>query len=173
MQLKKLLLIVGFFLLFINIVNSQEDIIEKEGYKIPMYNYTQIEPLLNPDNSDNTIYVFNFWATYCAPCIKELPHFERIGKEYADKNVKIILISLDFKAQIESKVIPFLKKRGITSEVVLLSDPDANSWIDKINPSWSGAIPATLIVKGNKKEFYEQEFTYEELKSVITKFIDS
>lgn len=170
MYLNKSVPIFAFLLLFISTVSSQQTVIEKEGYKIPVYNYTQIEPLLNPDDTDNTIYIFNFWATYCAPCIKELPYFERIGKEYTDKKVKVILISLDFKAQVESRVIPFLKKSGIASQVVLLSDPDANSWIDKISPSWSGAIPATLIVKGNKREFYEQEFTYEGLKSVITKF---
>ncbi len=149
-----------------------QQIIQNSSYKIPIYNFNQIEPLFNPATNNDTVYIFNFWATYCAPCIKELPHFEKIGQEYTDKKVKIILVSLDFKSQIESRVIPFLQRRNILSEVVVLSDPDANSWIDKVNPNWSGAIPATLIVKGNRKEFYEKEFTYEEIKSLTNKFLE-
>ena len=168
---KNLLLIFGFlFTVGFFSIHAQQ-IIEKKGYKIPVYNFTEIEPLFNPSGNNDTVYIFNFWATYCAPCIKELPYFDRINNEFSDKKVKIILVSLDFKAQIESRVIPFIKRRSIQSEVVVLSDPDANSWIDKVSPEWSGAIPATLVVKGNDKEFYEKEFTYDEINSLTTKFL--
>lgn len=159
------------FSLCVNNTLKAQSIVQKDGYTIPVYNFEEIEPLLNPSTSNDTVYVFNFWATYCAPCIKELPHFEKVNETYADKKVKVVLISLDFKSQIETRVIPFLKRRDIKSEVVILSDPDANAWIDKVSTSWSGAIPATLVVKGNKKEFYEKEFTYEELQSVINQFL--
>lgn len=147
------------------------NVVEKDGYSIKVYNFDQIEPLFHPSADNDTVYIFNFWATYCAPCIKELPYFEKVNEMYADKKVKVMLISLDFKSQIESRVIPFLKRKDIKSEVVVLSDPDANSWIDKVSPSWSGAIPATLVVKGEKREFYEKEFSYEELQSVINSFL--
>lgn len=160
------------FLLCFNKKLEAQHIVEKDGYTISVYNFKEIEPLLNPSTNNDTVYVFNFWATYCAPCIKELPHFEKANEVYADKKVKVILISLDFKAQIETRVVPFLKRKDIKADVVVLSDPDANAWIDKVSPSWSGAIPATLVVKGDKREFYEKEFTYEELQSVINQFLN-
>lgn len=149
-----------------------QQVVEKDGIKIPIFNFEQIEPLLNPPRADDTTYIFNFWATYCAPCIKELPHFERINSEYADRKVKVILVSLDFKSQIETGVIPFIIKRELQSKVIVLSDPDANTWIDKVSKSWTGAIPATLFVKGksDRKEFYEKQFTYDELKNIMDKF---
>lgn len=78
---------------------------------------------------------------------------------------------MDFKSKIATQVVPFIKKHQLKSSVILLSDPDANSWINKINPQWSGSLPATLIVKGNKREFYEKTFTYNELELLTTKFL--
>lgn len=148
--------------------------LEKENQigGIPVYTFNEIEPMFHTKTSNDTIYIFNFWATYCAPCIKELPHFEAIGKKYANEKIKIILISLDFKSHIQNAVIPFIEKRNIKLPVIVLADPDANAWIDKIDPSWNGAIPATLIVKKGERAFYNKEFTYEELDLLITKFLE-
>ncbi len=148
-----------------------QQVVKSEGVEIPVYNYSQLEPMLHPKADNDTTYIFNFWATYCIPCIKELPFFDQIGKEYASKKVKVVLISMDFKSKINSQVIPFMKKRKVQSSVVLLSDPDANSWINKVDPTWSGALPATLIVKGDKREFHEKSFTYDELQVLTTKFL--
>ncbi|WP_071147599.1 TlpA disulfide reductase family protein [Bacteroides ihuae] len=145
--------------------------VKSENVEIPIYDYAQLEPMLHPKADNDTTYIFNFWATYCIPCIKELPFFDQIGEKYASKKVKVVLISMDFKSKITSQVIPFIKKKNVQSHVVLLSDPDANSWIDKINPTWSGALPATLIVKGNSREFYEKSFTYDELQVLTIKFL--
>lgn len=147
---------------------------EKENQtikKIPVYTFKEIEPMFHPETSNDTTYVFNFWATYCAPCIKELPYFEAAGEKYANEKVKIVLISLDFKSRIQDGVIPFIKKRNIKLPVVVLSDPDANAWIDKIDPSWDGGIPATLIVKKGTKAFYSKGLTFEELDLLISKFL--
>ncbi|WP_165026651.1 TlpA disulfide reductase family protein [Dysgonomonas sp. ZJ279] len=145
---------------------------ESQISKIPVYTFDEIEPMFHPETSNDTTYVFNFWATYCAPCIKELPHFEAIGKKYANEKIKIVLISLDFKSRIENGIIPFIEKRNIKLPVIVLADPDANAWIDKVDPSWDGTIPATLIVKKGEKAFYSKEFTYEELDLLITKFLE-
>ncbi len=108
-------------------------------------------------DGDST-YVVNFWATWCGPCVKELPYFEELNKKYSKTAFKQILVSLDSPKKIESKVIPFIEKNAIKSEVVLLADGKYNSWIDLVDPRWSGAIPITLILKGEKKLFYEREF---------------
>lgn len=110
------------------------------------------------DLSTDTTYVVNFWATWCGPCVKELPYFEELNDKYSKEHFKQILVSLDSRRKIDSKVIPFLEKNEIKSEVVLLADGKFNSWIDLVDPRWSGAIPITLILKGDQKLFYEQEF---------------
>ncbi len=121
---------------------------------------------------NDTTYVINFWATWCAPCVKELPYFEELNQKYTDKKLKVILVSQDFSKQLEKKLKPFLEKNKLQSEVLVLIDPDANSWIDKVNPAWSGAIPATVVYKGDKNEFYEKSFeNFEELEEIITPFL--
>ncbi|WP_089681763.1 TlpA family protein disulfide reductase [Catalinimonas alkaloidigena] len=110
--------------------------------------FAELERVLQ--QQEDTLYVVNFWATWCGPCIKELPDFEAAARKYADQNVKFLLVSLDFANQFEKKVIPFVEKRKLSSEIVLLDEPDYNTWIDSVEPSWQGSIPATLIF--NKKD---------------------
>lgn len=133
---------------------------------IPVYDFKTFEPLLHINN--DTTYIVNFWATWCKPCVAELPYFEQLHETYKNEKVKVLLVSLDFSTQIEKKLIPFMEKRQLKSEVVVLDDPDANGWIDKVDPKWSGAIPATIIFKGDKRGFFEQSFeNYEDLVSVM------
>lgn len=115
--------------------------------------------------------MINFWATWCKPCVAELPYFELINSRYPDKEVEVILVSLDLPNQVETKLIPFVKKQRIQSKIVLLDDPDANTWIPKVNENWSGSIPATIIYKGNTSNFYERSFTYDELERELKKML--
>ncbi|MBC7389982.1 MAG: redoxin domain-containing protein [Opitutaceae bacterium] len=125
-------------------------------------------------SKSDSVYVLNFWATWCKPCVEELPAFEQVTKDYKGKNVKVILICMDFKSKLKERVIPFVKKNGLLSEVLLLNEPDYNSWIDKVDKKWSGSIPATLIIKGDLgiRNFFEQSFEFPQLKSEIDKVIN-
>ena len=138
--------------------------------KIPSYNFGEFSHLLEKNN--DTTYIINFWATWCKPCIKELPAFEMIHEEYRSEKVKVILASLDFPKQLESHVIPFIEKHQIKSEVVLLNDPDANNWIPKVDTTWTGAIPATLMYNSNKRMFYERSFSFEEIEKELIAIIN-
>lgn len=135
--------------------------------EIPVLNFEQFEKYLNID--DDNIHVVNFWATWCAPCVKELPYFEAVNAEYADKNVKVLLVSLDFNLK---KLNVFLAKNELKSQKVLLDDPDQNAWIPKVSPDWSGAIPATVIYGKGKRKFYEKSFTKAELENELKNFIN-
>ena len=132
--------------------------------------FDEFKPLL--EKSDDKVHVINFWATWCKPCIAELPYFEELNQKYNGKEVDFLLVSLDFATQLTSRVIPFLQKRKIKSKVVLLDDPKSSVWIDLVDKSWSGAIPATLVYRLGKSKFYEKEFhSQEELENIITSFI--
>jgi thiol-disulfide isomerase/thioredoxin len=117
--------------------------------------------------SNDTTYVLNFWATWCSPCVKEIPIFEKLHQDVSGQKVKVILVSLDFVKQLDSRVIPFLEEKGISAEVKIVTDTDYNSWIDRVDPSWSGAIPATLIYNKDRRVFLEKELSYNELFTQI------
>ena len=122
-------------------------------------------------NSDKT-YVVNFWATWCAPCVKELPHFEDLRAAHKNGDVEVVLVSLDFKNQYERRLLPFLKKKEYKSRLIHMTDPKTNEWIDKVDPSWEGTIPATLYISGKKRRFVEKAYmSYEELNSELESFI--
>lgn len=121
--------------------------------------------------NDDKVYVVNFWATWCAPCVKEIPYFEKLHQQ--NKNVIVIIASLDSKKDIEKKLIPFLKRKKITAQVVSLNDRDYNIWLPKIDRDWSGSIPATFIFSGNQKLFAEREFeNFTELNDYVNAFIN-
>jgi thiol-disulfide isomerase/thioredoxin len=144
-------------------LSSDNIIADVTGIKV--IDYKGLQPYLQ--KKEDTLYVINFWATWCKPCVKELPYFERVNKEFKDEPVRVILVSLDFPKQLESKLIPFIEKNNIQSEVIVLNDPDSNNWINKIDESWSGAIPATLFYSGKTRIFHEKTFTYSELVKII------
>ena len=139
-------------------------------FAFSMSGYSQNVKLLNIDqlnerikNGKDSTYVVNFWATWCAPCIKELPHFEKLNAEHKAEKLAVLLVSVDFKSKLKLAVIPFVKRKNMKSEVFLLNESSPQEYIDRIDKSWSGSIPATLFIKGDKRTFIESEFTYEQL----------
>ena len=117
----------------------------------------------------DTLLIVNFWATWCKPCVEELPYFEQIQKEFLAQKVKVILVSQDDPEQLDSRVNAFIRKKKLQSEVWLMTESNPNTWIDAVDVNWTGAIPATLIVKpnGSYAGFHEKSLNYEELKSLI------
>jgi len=122
------------------------------------------------NHGHDTTFIINFWATWCVPCVKELPNFEKLNDEYKNENLKVLLVNLDYKSKLNSSVLPFLKKNGIKNEVFMLNEPDPEVYINRIDSSWSGALPATLILKDKKRKFFEKDFTYSELLSEYKNF---
>ena len=167
--MKYLILIFSFFTLVSCKDKKDDKLALNENEQIEVYDFAGLEPLLSAQ--DNTVYIINFWATWCAPCVKELPFFEKINTEYRNKNVEVILVSLDFPHLYESKLKPFIVEHDIKSKVIALDDVDMNTWIPIVNPDWSGSIPATLIYKNDKSKFFEQSFTYETLENETLKFL--
>ena len=141
------------------------------NFSFEIVDFNGLKPYLSTDN--DSIYVVNFWATWCKPCVKEMPYFQRLAKEYSSKKVKLLLVSLDFPNKYESLLQPFIEENNIDSEVIALNDPNSNAWIPQIDESWSGAIPATIIFNKDERKFYEQSFTYEELENQLKSVINN
>lgn len=142
---------------------------DQQSENLEIYDYEGLQRYLT--TTSNKTYVVNFWATWCAPCVKELPYFEKLNSSYADKKVEVILVSLDFPKKYDTHLKPFIKDKKLKSKVVALNDMDSNMWIPKISENWSGAIPATLIYNKEKRQFYEQSFTYDELETEVKQFL--
>jgi len=152
-----------FFFLFLLTISCSKQTVEDA--EIVERDYL-IELLKKPPVEK--IQVINFWATWCLPCVEELPAFVSIDQR---DNIEVILISLDDVSNAETLVNPFIKKNEITSTVKLLNDPYAAEWIPLVDDHWDGAIPATLIQKGEKKMFYNKSFEISELEDEIAKFL--
>jgi thiol-disulfide isomerase/thioredoxin len=113
------------------------------------------------------VLVINFWATWCAPCIKELPLFEKLNDE---KKATVILVSMDYDLDPNiEKVDRFISRKKLRSKVVVLTESNPNSWIEKIDKRWSGALPATLIIntKTGNREFVQGEVGEGELERIL------
>ena len=138
---------------------------------IPAYS---ADDIIHRTSSKDTLYIINFWATWCAPCVQELPEFNKLQKKYEGRPVKILLVSLDFKTDYPNKLAVFLQRKNITPEVAWLSDTNPNDFIPKIENSWEGSIPATVIVHPGKgfKKFIEGQVSEREITTIAERLID-
>ncbi|MDZ4667798.1 MAG: TlpA disulfide reductase family protein [bacterium] len=120
------------------------------------------------DKSD-TVYVINFWATWCKPCLKELPSFESLGERFATQKVKVLLVSLDQKVQIESQLKPYVRNQYLRNKIYHFYDPKVVKWQQKIDKNWTGTLPATLIHQGRSgyTKMFVGPLTYQELYQTV------
>lgn len=123
--------------------------------------FDQFAEVYLQENNTDSIHIINFWATWCKPCVKELPLFDSLTNE----NYTVTLVSLDFTSE---AVASYVQRKNVQSEVVLLSDQNTNRWIDLVDPNWSGAIPFTIVKYKDKMLFFEKAYhSLQELKTDI------
>ena len=135
------------------------------GQQVEIVKFSSLQSII--DSKSDKIQVINFWATWCAPCVKELPFFEAL-RDSSIQGVEVTLVNLDFADKI-GKVNSFMVRKQMKSRVILLDEVDYNQWIDKVDKNWSGAIPATLIINGTtgKRKFVEKELEKGDLEKMI------
>jgi len=144
---------------------------EVNSQSIPKWKITDLEEYIA--KSDTPVIV-NFWATYCVPCIKEIPYFQEVVKQYEEKGVKLLLVSLDFRESFPDKISSFADKRKFTSPIVWLDETDADYFCPKVDSTWSGVMPATLFINNKKghRSFFEEEMSKEKFESEIRKIVN-
>ncbi len=144
--------------------------LESKTQPYSIKSFAEVDSFLN--NTNDTLYIINFWATWCKPCIEELPGFEKVNALNGERNIKVILVSLDSETNRKRSLDPFLERNALSSEIWVMPDKKPIDWIDKINPAWQGSIPATYFFNNAKNihEFNEHPFTYEELMTKINSF---
>jgi thiol-disulfide isomerase/thioredoxin len=125
-------------------------------------------------SANDTLYIINFWATWCKPCVEELPHFERIRDMFPGQKLRIVLISTDSRKMYETKLKEFVQKKNMQCEVLWMRAGNPDAWINTVDEQWSGAIPATLILKPKIgfTWFKEGEITFNELMQLTTQVIN-
>ncbi len=118
---------------------------------------------------NDTVYVVNFWATFCKPCIEEIPDFILLAEKYKSQKVKLILVSLDLPSYYPKKIADFAKENNYHTNIVWLQETDADYFCPMIDEKWSGAIPATIIVNNSigYRKFLEDQISPEELESIL------
>jgi len=158
--MKRIVFILGIFF-FHSVINAQS---------IPKWKITDLEDYIN--KSEIPV-VVNFWATYCGPCIEEIPYFEELVKKYDDKGVKLLLVSLDFEDFYPNKIRKFADKMKFTAPIVWLDETNADYFCPRIDTAWSGVMPATLLVnnKRNFRAFFEEKIPRQKFEEEIQKML--
>ncbi len=143
-----------------------------QKHMLKSVNFDELKTIIH--KNDNKLYVVNFWATWCKPCVEELPGFMEVNKNYSkDPRFKMVLVSLDLASEMDTKVKAFLLKNNIDVDVYILDDNKRmNEWIPAVDAKWTGAIPATILYRNGKRlEFKEGRLQKNELEQIINKHL--
>jgi thiol-disulfide isomerase/thioredoxin len=157
------------FIVFLILISCQKN--EKFETNITLLDSVKLTALIS-ENKGNVL-VVNVWATWCVPCIEEMPDLIKLTDSYESENIKIIGISIDYPEEIQSKILPFVKKNKINFPVYVNDFKNDEALINFLNTEWSGAIPVTFIYdkEGKQKEFLLGKHSFDEFKSAIEKYL--
>jgi len=111
--------------------------------------------------------IVNFWATFCKPCLEEIPHFQKMQEKYEKDGLQIIFVSLDLQDAYPKKVNAFIRKRKMSS--YFLDETNADYFCPKVDEKWSGVIPATLFINNEKnyRKFVEEQISEDVFENEI------
>jgi len=126
------------------------------------------------EQKNDSIYIINFWATFCKPCVAEIPNFIKITNKYKKDKVKLMLVSLDLPSFYPARIAAFAAKNNFATNIAWLEETDADYFCPMIDKSWGGSIPATIIVntKTGYRKFFEAELSAVEFDVVVENYFD-
>jgi thiol-disulfide isomerase/thioredoxin len=161
------------FLLLFSLISTNDNYSQQSEIKVETIDKLKLEKLIKERNGK--VLLLNLWATWCVPCREEFPDLVRLSSNYKNKNVEVVGISIDYPEEINSKIIPFLKKQNVNFKNYVNGFEKDEHLIDMIDPKWNGSLPATVIYdqKGKKKVFLEGKKSYSEFQKTISKMINA
>jgi len=111
--------------------------------------------------------IINFWATWCAPCVEEMPWFNKIVNQ--NKNVELVFVSLDNNSAYPAKIQSFVKAKKISATLIWLNETNAEVFCPIIDEDWAGSIPATLFINNsrNYRRFIEAQLSPTEIRKQL------
>lgn len=122
----------------------------------PVYkDYSALAPLFQQRN--DTTYLVNFWATWCKPCLEELPLLQQLAEESSDAPLRVILVSLDTEPGAIDRIPGYLQNRGIDLPTVVLTD-ERSSWKRELDEKWDGSLPTTFVYRNDLRYIYRRPF---------------
>ncbi len=135
----------------------------------------KINDLLQEINASAEPTIINFWASWCKPCLEEIPWMEQNVDSIKNTPIKLILVSLDIKADYPDNITAFVQKNKYHSEVVWLDESNANMYCPKIDRDWFGNLPVTLFINRKKgyRKFYNQQISAPQFKIALQKLLNN
>ncbi|MBB4078700.1 thiol-disulfide isomerase/thioredoxin [Lewinella aquimaris] len=127
----------------------------EESLPIVYQHYDEIAPIFSQRN--DTTYVINFWATWCKPCLEELPLLNSLQRQYDDAALRVVLVSLDTETRAIARIPEYLNRRGIDLPTIVLTD-ERPSWMRDLDGNWNGALPTTFIYRNDLRYIYRRNF---------------
>ncbi|MFQ5709806.1 MAG: redoxin domain-containing protein [bacterium] len=133
--------------------NAPTSIIAESEWVVEPLDEARLERLLKQRNGKALL--LNVWATWCVPCKEEFPDLVRLAQVYQNRGAEIVGLSVDYPDEVASKIVPFLKNKGVNFRVFVGDFKDDEKFINRLNQKWSGALPATFIFdsSGNQRAF--------------------
>ena len=149
-------------------VYSFTNVQKNDSPEVKVITVSELKNLIN-DRSGKPLLI-NVWATWCAPCREEFPDLVKIANEYYGQ-IDVVGISVDFPEEIDSKIIPFLKKQNASFNNYVIKVIEPENFINLLNENWSGAIPGTFIYdkNGGQVKHLIGKQSYEEFEKAVLK----
>jgi thiol-disulfide isomerase/thioredoxin len=138
----------------------QLDIIDQEGVK------------KITENKTKKLRLINVWATYCGPCVEELPELVEMNRMYRNRDFEMFTIGLDEPAEKE-RALDFLKQRHVSAKNYLFDSGDRDKLAEALDANWRGPMPYTILVAPGGQIIYRQDGPLEsrEVKKAIVNFL--
>ena len=134
----------------------------------------KMNDLLKRIDTTSVPLVVKFWATWCGPCVRELPWFEKNVAAMKEKKIKLLLVSLDYAGDYPKGIAAFAKRNGIVSEIIWLDETNPDDFCPKLDKRWQGTIPVSLMVNHTKnyRQFYNQQLPEPKLLQELNKLVE-
>lgn len=152
-------LLVFFLVLFTSTVFCQ---------KVKKMAITDVEAYIK--NSNHPI-LLNFWTTWCAPCVEEIPYFMETVKKYSAEGTELVLVSLDFPSGYPKQINDFIRRKNFSATFFWLNETNAGYFCPKIDARWNGTIPVTLLVnnKTGYRKFFNRPMTDRQIELEVAR----